>query len=146
MQIILVQDVKGTGKKGDLVNVKDGFARHLLSKGQAIEATAQNQNDRKTQENAKQYHAQVELDNAKALAKQIDGKKVIVKAKAGAGGKLFGSITTKEVAAAITASCGQEVNKKKVVLKSDIKAFGTYSCEVKLHAGVSATVTVEVTE
>lgn len=146
MEIILVQDVKGTGKKGDQVNVKDGYARHLLTRQLAIEATAQNKNDRKTREDAKQYHAQVELDNAKALAKQIDGTKVQVHAKAGAGGKLFGSITAKEVASAISAACGQEINKKKVALNSDIKAFGTYSCEVKLHVGVSAKVTVEVVE
>ncbi len=146
MEIILVQDVKGTGKKGDQVNVKDGFARHLLTKQLAIEANAQNKNNRKTQQDAKDYHAQVELDNAKALAKEIDGKKVTLQAKAGAGGKLFGSVTAKEVAAAISASCGQEINKKKVALKTDIKAFGTYSCEVKLHAGVSATVTIEVVE
>lgn len=146
MEVILVQDVKGTGKKGDQVNVKDGYARHLLTKKLAVEANAQNKNDRKTQEDAKQYHAQVELDNAKEIAKLIDGKKVQLRAKAGAGGKLFGSVTSKEVAAAISASCGKEINKKKVVLKTDIKAFGIYTCEVKLHAGVSATVTVEVIE
>lgn len=146
MEIILTQDVKGTGKKGEQVNVKDGFARHLLTKQLAIPATAQNQNDRITRENAKQYHAQVELDNAKEIAKLIDGKKVQLHAKAGAGGRLFGSVTSKEVAAAISASCGQEINKKKVSLSSEIKAFGLYSCEVKLHTGVNAKVAVEVIE
>jgi large subunit ribosomal protein L9 len=128
------------------VNVKDGYARHLITRKQAIEATAQNKNDRKTQIEAKDYHAQVELDQAKALAKQLDGKSVCVHAKAGVNGKLFGSVTAKEIAAAISDSCNQSIDKRKVVLKSEIKAFGIYSCEVKLHTGVSATMQVEVVE
>lgn len=146
MEIILVADVKGTGKKGDQVNVKDGYARHLLTKKLAIEATAQNKNVRQVQEDAKAYHAQVELDNAKKLAAEIDGKSVVIHAKAGTNGKLFGSVTSKEVAAAITAKWGQKLDKRKVVLNGDIKAFGIYSCEVKLHTGVSATMKVEVLE
>ncbi len=146
MEIILSQDVKGSGKKGDQINVKDGYARHLIAAGKAVVATAQNKNDRKTQEDAKKYHAQMEFDKAKKIAEKIDGKTVQVHVRAGNNGKLFGSVTAKEVAAALTTFCGEEITKKKVSLTSDIKAFGLYTCEVKLYAGVAAKAIIEVTE
>ena len=102
MKVILLQDVKGSGKKGDLVNVADGYARNfLLAKGHAMEATAGAINNKKTQDAAKAHHAQMELDNAKAEKERLDGKTVHVTAKAGNGGKLFGAVTAKEIASAL---------------------------------------------
>lgn len=147
MKVILTQDVKGSGKKGDLLNVADGYAKNfLLKKGLAVVADAQAMNERKTKEEAAAHHAQVALDQAKEEASKLDGKKVTVSAKAGEKGRLFGKVTAKEIADAVQKEYGIEVNKKKVTLKTDIKNFGEYSFEIKLHTGVVAKMTVSVTE
>jgi large subunit ribosomal protein L9 len=147
MKVILLEDVKGSGKKGDLINAADGYARnYLLPKKLAMEATAAAINNKKTQDDAKLHHAKVERENAEALKKQLDGKTVTVKAKAGAGGKLFGSVTAKEVAQALSQQFSIEADKKKISLESEIKAFGTFSFEYKLLGGVVAAMKVMVTE
>ena len=147
MKVILTQDVKGSGKKGQLIEVSDGYARNfLLARKLAIEASAQNMNVLKAKEAAAQHRVQVEREQAEAAAKTLAGKSVKILAKAGAGGKLFGSGTAKEVSDELKKQMGVDVDKKKIALGSDIKAFGTYSAEVKLYAGVSAQIFVTVAE
>ncbi|MEG0895380.1 MAG: 50S ribosomal protein L9 [Oscillospiraceae bacterium] len=147
MKVILKEDVKGSGKAGELVNVSDGYAKNfLLKKGLAVEADAQAINDKKTRDSAIAHHAQVELDNAKTLAARIDGKRINISAKCGANGKLFGAITTKEISDTILKEFSVEINKKKMSLKSDIKTYGDYECSIRLHTGVTANITVCVGE
>ena len=147
MKVILTQDVKGSGKKGDMLNVADGYAQNfLLKRGLAVVADSKAMNEKKTKEEAAAHHAKVALEQAQVDAKKLEGKSVTITAKAGEKGKLFGKVTAKEVAEAVTKAFGIEVNKKKVTLSMDIKAFGSYSFEVKLHTGVSAKMTVAVIE
>lgn len=147
MQVILKQDVKGSGKAGDLVKVSDGYARnYLFPKGLAVPASAGALNEKNTKDAAAAHRAQVELDQAKATAAKLDGKTVVIAAKAGTGGRLFGSITSKELAAEITRMTGEVVDKKKILLEADVKAYGEYSFEVKLHSGVSAKMFLVVKE
>ncbi len=139
MKVVLLQDIAGTGKKDDIVNVSDGYARnYLIPRKLAAEASAQALNDIKNKERAKEHRIAEEKKAAQALAEKLRGTTVKLKAKAGAGGKLFGSITAKEVAEAISKFCGTEIDKKKVSLPGDIKSFGTYECEVKLYSGIAA--------
>ena len=146
MKVILTQDVKGSGKKGELINAADGYARNfLLPKGLAIEANNQAIGELKAKEASKQHKIQVEKEAAIETAKKLEGKTVSLTAKAGAGGKLFGSVTTKEIADAIKKQYGAEVDKKKISV-NEIKAFGSYTAEVKLYTGISAKMTVEVGE
>ena len=147
MKVILLQDVKGSGKKGDLINAADGYARnYLLPKKLAMEATAGAINNKKVQDAAKAHHAQVELDQAIANKENLTGKTVTVTAKAGKEGKLFGSVTVKEIAAAVSSQYKIDVDKRKIDLDGDIKAFGTYEFDLKLHAGVVAKMKVRVKE
>lgn len=147
MKVIFLQDVKGSGKKGEIKNVADGYARNfLIGKGLAVEATAQNMNLLDGKKASEQHKKDVEKQNAEDIKAVIDGKKVVAAAKAGSNGKLFGSITTGNIAELIEKQYGQKIEKKKVSLKSDIKNFGTYEAEIKLYVGVSAKVTVEVVE
>ena len=147
MKVILTEDVKGSGKKGDLVEVADSYARNiLLRKGLAIEATATAINNKKTQDAAKAHHAQVELDAARANKERLDGKSVTVLAKAGSGGRLFGAVTSKEIAAALKNEYKVDVDKYKIALSGEIKAFGTFSFDLKLHNGVVAAMKVVVKE
>ncbi len=147
MKVILKADLKGTGKAGELINVSDGYARNFLfPKGLAVEANAQALNDLKNKEQAKQHKAEVELEAAKQAAARIDGKSIKIIGKAGKNGRLFGSITAKEIAQEITKQLSIPVDKRKIVLSMDIKAFGSYPIEIKLHAGVVAKATVMITE
>ena len=147
MKVILTEDVKGSGKKGDLVEVADSYARNcLLKKGLAIEATATAINNKKTQDAAKAHHAQVELDAAIANKERLNGKSVTVTAKAGNGGKLFGAVTSKEIAAALKAEYKLDVDKKKIATNGEIKACGTFSFDLKLHNGVVSAMKVVVKE
>ncbi|MBR6790325.1 MAG: 50S ribosomal protein L9 [Oscillospiraceae bacterium] len=147
MKVILLQDVKGSGKKGDLINAADGYARNfLIPKGLAMEATAGAINNKKVQDAAKAHHAQVELEEAQKAQKELDGKTVTVRAKAGKEGRLFGAVTAKEVATALSEQYKITVDKRKVSLSMDIKAFGTYDFDLKLHAGVVAKMKVMVQE
>ncbi len=146
MKVILKQDVKGQGKKGELVQVSDGYARNfLLPRGLAMEADAQAMNDLKNKEEAARHHAAVEKAQAAETAQKLQGQTVKVTARAGQGGRLFGSVTTKEVAEALAAQFAVEVDKRKISM-ADIKAFGSYEAEIKLHPGISAKVTVMVSE
>ena len=142
MKVILLADVKGAGKKGELVNASDGYARnYLIPRKLAKEANAQAMNELKNAEASKQHRIEVEKANASEAAKKIDEKTIKMTAKAGQGGRLFGSVTAKEIAEEL-----KKQDKRKIELDGDIKAFGTYRCEVKLYTGISAKVYVVVTE
>lgn len=145
MKVILKQDVKGQGKAGQLVNVSDGYARNFLFPRQlAVPADAQAMTELRTKEEAAQYHARVEKEAAVKAADSLKEKVVVIKAK-GNGERLFGSVTTKEVATALESQFGVKIDKRKISM-DDIKSFGSYTAEVKLHTGVIAKVTVKVTE
>lgn len=144
MKVVLLQDVKSLGKKGDMVNASDGYARNFLIPRQlAKEVNSQVLNEFKNAENSKKYKHDQELLAANKAKDMLTGKTLTIKSKSGQGGKLFGSITTKDVASAIKEQCKLDVDKRKVVM-DDIKTCGTYTAEIKLFTGVSATVTVEV--
>ena len=146
MQVLLKKDVKGSGKAGEIVKVSDGYARNfLLPKGLAVEANAQVMNDVKNKEAARKHHEEQERLAAKKLAEEIGGKTVRINAKAGASGKLFGAVTSKEVSDAIAKQLGAQIDKRRISI-DDIKAFGTYTAELKLLTGISAEVYVTVAE
>ena len=146
MKVILKQDVKGHGKKGELVTVSDGYARNFLfPRGLAAEADAQAMNELKNKEEAARFHEEQEKKAAKETAKAVDGKVLKLTAKAGQGGRLFGSVTAKEVAEELAAQFGVKLDKRKIQM-ADIKAFGTYEAEIKLGYGFTAKVSVMVTE
>lgn len=146
MKVILKADVKNLGKKGELVNTSDGYARNFLfPKGLAIEANATAMNDFNNKESAKKFHKAEEIKAAKDDAAKLDGKIVKVTAKAGANGKLFGSVTGKDISLAIKAQLGIDVDKRKISV-ADIKQFGTYEAELKIYQGISAKISVQVTE
>ena len=147
MKVIFLQDVKGSGKKGEVKNVSDGYARNfLLGKGLAVEANAKNMNLLEGQKASAQHKKDVEKQNAEEISAAINGKTIKAVAKAGNGGKLFGSITASNIAELIEKQFDKKIDKKKITLKTDIKNFGTYEVEIKLYAGVTAKVTVDVTE
>lgn len=146
MKVILKEDVKSLGKKGDLVNTSDGYARNFLfPKGLAVEANAQAMNDFNNREKAKKFHKQEEIKAANAVKDKLDGKNFKLTAKAGANGKLFGSVTAKDVAEKIKAELGEDIDKRKIVMQ-DIKAFGTVEAEIKVYQGITAKVFVQVSE
>ena len=146
MKVILKADVKSLGKAGELVNASDGYARNfLLPKGLAIEANKTAMNEFKNKQKAEKFHKAEELKAAQEAAARLEGKTVKLNAKAGANGKLFGSVTSKDVAEKIKADFGEEIDKRKIVME-DIKAFGTVEAEVKVYPGVTAKVFVNVTE
>ncbi len=146
MEVILKKDVKGLGKAGDKVKASDGYARNFLfPKGLAVEANAQTLTEYKNSEASKQHKIDVDIANAKDAQQKLQGKTVRLHAKAGQNGRLFGSVTAKDVAEAITKQLGVAVDKRKLSV-ADIKNFGTYSAEIKLYTGISATLTVEVSE
>ena len=146
MKVILKADVKNLGKKGELVNTSDGYARNFLfPKGLAVEANATAMNDFNNKESAKKFHKAEEIKAAKEDAAKLDGKTVKVTAKAGANGKLFGSVTAKDVSAAIKEEMGENIDKRKISMQ-DIKAFGTTQIEVKVYQGITAKVFVQVVE
>lgn len=145
MKVILLQDVKTLGKKGDIVNVSDGYARNaILPKKLGVEATSKNLNDLKLQNQHADKVAAENLANAKELAKVVEEQKVIVKIKTGEGGKVFGSVSSKEISEAAKAQTGLELDKKKMQLTDSIKALGTYEVPVKLHPQVTAKLSVQV--
>lgn len=148
MKVILTADVKGTGKKGEMHEVSDGYARNfLLPKKLAKEATVQAVGEMNAKNEANAFHAEVRRQEAEALAKKLEKIKVEIKAKAGEGGKLFGSVTIKDIAEDMSKQINEEIDKKKVSIKEgDIKTFGTYEAIVKIHPGISAKVKVEVKE
>lgn len=147
MKVILLQDVKSLGKKGELVKASDGYARNFLfPKGLAKEANAQAMNELKNAENAKQYKIETDIKKANEAKVMLEGETFKMTAKAGNGGRLFGSVTPKEISAEIKKQKGIDVDKRKITLDADIKAFGTYNAEIKLYNGIIAKVKVQVSE
>ena len=146
MKVVLKQDVKGLGKKGELVNASDGYARNFLfPKNLAVEANAQNMTELKNREQAAKYKVDTETAEAKKNAERISGKTITITAKAGQNGKLFGSVTAKEIAEKIEKDFGIKTDKRKISVE-DIKQFGTYEFEIKLYTGVTAKLFVHVGE
>ena len=147
MKVILQQDVKGQGKKGQMVEVSDGYARNfLLPKKLAVSATAENVNTMKQQEKARKAQEAAEKAEAEAVSKQLEGLMVKVSAKAGEGGRLFGAVTAKEISEALSAQHGLNIAKAKIVLDEPIKSCGGYQLKCKLGYEVVGTINVMVTE
>ena len=147
MKVILQQDVRGQGKKGQLVEISDGYARNfLLPRKLAVPATAENINTMKLQEKARQAQMAAEKAEAQALAEKLQGIQVKLAAKAGEGGRLFGAVTSKEIAEALSAQFGLNITKTKLVLDEPIKACGGYQIRAKLGYEIVGTVNVLVVE
>lgn len=145
MQVILTRDVKGQGKKGQMVNVSDGYARnYLLPRGLAEAATKSNINVMKGKQESLEYKKKVELEEANAIAEKMKEIKVVLKAKAGENGKLFGSVTSKDVAEALTSQHHIKLDKKKFVMPDGIKTLGTTTVDVKIYTGVVGKLNVVV--
>ena len=147
MEVILLQDVKALGKKGEIVNVNDGYARNfILPKKLGLEATGKNLNDLKLQKANEAKVAQELWDEAKELGKKLEAGKVELSIKVGEGGRAFGSVSSKEIAVAVKEQMGYDIDKKKIQLKDAIKTLGTHTVPVKLHPKVTADLKVIVTE
>ena len=147
MKVILLQDVKSVGKKGDMVNVSEGYAKNFrIPRKLGVEATNSNLNDLKLRKQSEEKRKAEELQAAKDLKAVLEGKKVLVKVKAGENGKLFGSVTSKEIAEALEEQTGLKVDKKKLVLEDQIKTTGERKIPVKLHPQVTAELLVEIKE
>jgi len=146
MKVIFLQDVSGSGRAGEIKNVKDGFARNMLfPKGLAIEATKSNLDLLEKKKADVQHKKDLEKEAAQKTAGKLEGKTFKIAAKAGESGKLFGSVTAKDVAATLKTS-GHDIDKRKLSIKDDIKSYGTYEVEAKLHASVSAKFFINVSE
>ncbi len=147
MKVILLEDVKALGKKGEIVNVNDGYARNfILPKKLGLEATGKNLNDLKLQKNNQEKIAKENLEAAKKLAAELEAAKVELKIKVGEGGRVFGSVSSKEIAAAAKAQLKIDIDKKKIQQKDAIKSLGTHLVPVKLHPEVTAELKVVVKE
>ena len=144
MKVILTKDIKGTGYAGDIITVSDGYARnYLIPKGLAKEATPHNLNVAKQQQKALENRKMLERLSAEK-PQRLKGMRVVVKAKCGEGGRLFGSVTAKEISDAILAQHGIEIDKKRIVLEDNIKDLGEVTVQIKLHAGISTDIVVSV--
>lgn len=144
MKVVLIKDVKGTGKAGDIVEAKDGYARNFLIKtGLAKEADAQALNDNLNQKKAQEFHRQETLKANKELREKIDGKEITIQVKSGEGGRFFGAVTNKEIAEKL-AEMGLDIDKKKIVLQSNIKVAGVYPVTVKISPEETAKITVNI--
>ena len=146
MELILLEDVKNLGKKGDTVTVKDGYGRNLVSKKLAVQATAKAVNDLKLQKLHEQKVAEKRLEDAKKLKDQLAGMTISVPVKVGKDGKLFGSVTSKEIADAFKRQLGIEIDKKKIALDEPVKSVGKYEVPIRLHPTVATELHVEVVE
>ena len=147
MKVILLEDVKALGKKGEIVNVNDGYARNFIfPKKLGLEATAKNLNDLKLQQANQEKKAKELLEAAQAFAKDLENRMVSIKMKAGEGGQVFGSVSSKEIAGAFKEQCGLDIDKKKIQLNDPIRAFGTHEVPVRLHPQVTGTLKVKVVE
>ncbi len=147
MKIILLQDEKKLGKKGEIIEASEGYARnYILPKKIGVEATPKNMNDLKLQRANEEKKAQQLLDAAKEMAQVLETKQVVVKMKAGEGGRAFGSVSSKEIVTAFKEQHNIELDKKKIVLADSLKNFGSYEVTVKLHPQVTGKFTVKVTE
>ncbi|MCR4739921.1 MAG: 50S ribosomal protein L9 [Lachnospiraceae bacterium] len=147
MKVILLQDVRSLGKKDEIVEVSDGYAKNFLfGKKLALEATSKNLNDLKLKKANDEKVAQMNLQKAKELSEIIEQKEVVVSLKAGKDGKTFGSVSSKEIAEEARKQCDIEIDKKKIIISEPIKAIGTYTVSVKLHPEVTARMKVKVME
>ena len=147
MKVILLEDVKAQGKKGEIIEVSDGYARNvLIAKKLGVEATPKALNDLKLQKKHEAKVAQEQYEAAVALGKDLETKKVVVKAKCGKDGRMFGTVSTKEIAAAAKAQLGLELDKKKMQLSDPIRSFGMTEVPIKLHPKVTGKFTVHVVE
>ena len=147
MKVILLQDVKSLGKKGEIVSVSDGYARNMIiPKKLGIEATPKNLNDLKLHNKHQEKIAQEQLEDAEKLAEELKDKQVEVKIKAGENGRTFGSVSSKEISAAVKEQLHLDLDKRKMVISEPIKSLGTYEVTVKLHTKVSALLRVKVVE
>lgn len=147
MKIILSKDVKSLGKKGDVVEVSDGYARnYILPRKLGIEASNKNMNDLKLQKANQEKIAQEQLEKAQEFARAMEEDEVVLSIKAGEGGRTFGSVSSKEIAQGYKDQCGKEIDKKKIVLPEAIKSFGIFEVAVKLHPKVTGKLKVKVTE
>ena len=145
MKVVLLQDVKSLGKKGELVNVSDGYARNFLfPKNLAKEANAQAMNELRNAEQSKKFKKDTEIAAARKAKAELEGSKFVMKAKAGESGKLFGSITPKEISAEIKRQKSLDVDKRRIVLKDDIKTLGEYEAQIKLYTDITANITIAV--
>ncbi len=145
MKVILTKDVKTLGYIGEIVNVSDGYARNFLfPKGLAKEATPQNLNIAKQQQKANEKRKLLERLSAEEAAKKLNGLKVVVKEKCGENGRLFGSVTSKEISEAIMTQHGIDIDKKRIVMEEHLKELGEFALQVKLHAGISTEIVVSV--
>lgn len=147
MKVILLEDVKSLGKKDEIVNVNDGYARNfILPKKLGIEATSKNLNDLKLRKASNEKREKQILEDARAFAKAMEEDEVVLSIKAGEGGKTFGSVSSKEIAQGYKQQCGKEIDKKKIILPEAIKNFGVYEVGVKLHPSVTGKLKVKVTQ
>lgn len=146
MQVILLEDVKSLGKKGETRKVSDGYGRNLISKKLCLEATPKNLNDLKLKQKHEEKLAQERLDQAKALAETLNEKQIIIKMKSGEGGKLFGAVSSKEIAKEVQEQLGLEIDKKKIQLSEAIKSLGNHEISIKLHPKVNAKIIAKVTD
>ena len=145
MKVILVQDIKSIGKKGQIIDASDGYARnYLLPKKLAVVADATNLNELKTKQDANKYKRDMTMANAKELAEKMKNYEVTFKIKAGENGKTFGSVTAKDIANELNKKYFVEVDKKKVCLDDAIKTLGVYNIEIKLFEGISGTLKVNI--
>ena len=145
MKVILLKDVKGLGKKGEIKEVSDGYARNcLFKKGEAEEATSVKVNSLNIKKQAEDFHKQEEIKALKAEADDLKGKQVTLKIKTGENGRIFGSITAKEIADAIKETYGYDIDKKRVILKNAIKNVGVFTVEIKLYTDIATKITVNV--
>ena len=147
MKVVLLQDVKGSGKKGELINVSDGYARNFLfPRNLAKEANSQAMNELKNAEESKQFKIDQQIEAAKKSKEKLKSKTIVIHAKAGSNGKLFGSITAKEISNEIKQRYNILVDKRKISITGEIKQYDTYDVEVKLYTGISAKIFVKVCE
>lgn len=147
MKVILLEDVKSLGKKGDIVNINDGYARnYVLPRKLGMEANNKNMNDLKLRKANEEKIAREQLEQAQDFAKAMEEDEVVLSIKAGEGGRTFGSISSKEIAQGYMQQCGKEIDKKKIVLPEPIKGFGIFEVGVKLHPSVTGRLKVKVTE
>lgn len=147
MKVILLEDVKALGKKGQVVEVSEGYGKNfILKKKLGLEATGANLNDLKLQRAKEEKKAKELLEAAQQLSKVLEEKSVTVKIRAGEGGRAFGSVSSKEIAAAYKEQCGMEIDKKKILMPEAIKTFGVHEVPVKLHPQVTGTLRVKVQE
>ena len=147
MKIILLQDVKSVGKKGDIIDANDGYARNfLIPKKMGVPANAENMNNLKLQKSNEAKVAQEQLEEAQNFAKELESKEVVLSIKAGEGGRTVGSVSSKEIATAFKEQCGITIDKKKIQLQESIKNFGVYEVKIKLHPKVTGTLKVKVKE